>query len=911
MNSGKKWELDEENPVVQQQDSVSTEGLGSQPDLGLQDWLNRFGSSLGENEAKRQFERWEKLQAKYVQLKEVSLRYQSLNLFEAQALLDRAANVLRQDGDYRVVVIGETGAGKSSLLNALLQDRLLLTGGGAAITGTATYVYPNQNTASDKAELSLRTQDEFKPLLLGVAGHYLDEQTRASLFGDEANITAAQVVQLATKGEIAQRLGNTITNNKRQRIQEEILDIAKTWNQIEIIEKSVKKTFQLPGEKDELNTYLEEGSSRNEKGSSTRIIPAIKCAKYYLKQKNNSYLNGKTSSNVVFIDVPGSAAKTLRHTEILQQEVKNANAVVFVVKPDRPAEEEGTSIANLLDQYLFRGYTIEEKSKFANRVFIVVNKADQIKSKEDESRLKRSLLELCEIIGNKSLLESRCLRIVAEKSVLALIRRQSIELVDEREKNFYATLAKCSVEDLSSVDPSRLDEESGIPNLLKELNTFLSKDRIRLMHDEGELLLEKAENDIKSICGQILGLEHLEISTERLERIGLREKGFCDQILEQDRKELDKARKDLIEFVKNWINSKEHQEKVSHKVTSIFTQLKDSIKEPAKRLLDPENYRDGALHISISYVTGKSYPNVDFPFLLLSTEEKFHRSVEENSRELADYYFHEFDVRVRDIKISELIEQKSYGQEYIKELAPDEEIQQSKQQVYGNFQAICRWVLMYELLKMPIDLPLDPSKDDVSYNLSVKTFQEAFKEIAPELISLGSDAIQSMVDGILPLPLKKFIEVFANLVEQKVEEQTSESTEKQPSKQQVPILKKNKQHRPEKLLDKADLETKVIEYGENNDPEKLTELLQEQFAFRYSVAVSTALMYLERLFRYELGKYYQKLDEITNRLIGMHQSAVNLNHGDIREQLGKKHPDMSQKFQDASNCLRELLRPNS
>lgn len=538
--------FDKENPASRPRDSQPGKGSDDQSNLDCQNWLSRFGSSLGETEARKQFERWTKLQRKCAELQEVLSQYQSLDLSKAKKLLDRADNVLRQDRDYQVVVIGETGAGKSSLLNALLQERLLLTGGGAAITGTAIYVYPNQNVDFDKAELSIRTQDEFKPLLLGVASHYLDEQTRASLFGDEASITAAKVIDLATNEDIAKKLPDNVPIDKRKRIVDEILDIANTWQKIDNIKTSIKIEFQLPKDQKELNTYLEEGGSRNGKENPERVIPAIKCAKYYLKPKDSSYLNGKTSSNVVFIDVPGSAAKTLRHTEILRQELKNANAVVFVVNPNRPAEEEGTSIANLLDKYLFSGYTAEEKSKFANRVFIVVNKADQIKSEEDETRLKKSLSELCEIIGDTNLLKSRYFRIVAEKSVLALILRQKIKLTDEIEKDFYATLAKCHVDNLGKANPNKLDEESGIPSLLKELNTFLSKDRVKLMLDEGELFLEKAENDIKLTCRQILGLEHQEISSEQLDGLGLTTKVFCDQTLEQDRKELEKARKALI-----------------------------------------------------------------------------------------------------------------------------------------------------------------------------------------------------------------------------------------------------------------------------------------------------------------------------------------------------------------------------
>lgn len=868
----------------------------------LQKWLQQFSISFGKELAIKQFEHWKKLQDKHIELQQILSKYLNIDFSKAQNFLDRAGHILRYDDDYKVVVIGETGAGKSTLLNAMLQERLLKTGGGAAITGTAIYVYPNQDIEHNQAEIFLRDEDEFKPLLIDISSQYLDNNARDELFGSEENITAAQVFRIAKDNQIIKHLGNIFSENEKQNIQDEILDIAATWMKIETIQKETKTKFKLPEELDELNSYLEEGGNINLRESFSRIIPAIKYAKFYLKCTDNSYLNENVSSNIVFVDVPGSAAKTLRHSEILRQEVKKANVIILVVKPDRPAEKEGASLANLLEQNLFKDYKPEEKRKFASRVFLVVNKADQIKNEEDKSRLNKSLLQLCDVIGDKKLLDDRCIEVIAEKSILALICRENIEIKTDQERRYYASLATCPVEELSNIDDTKLDNESGIPTLIEKLSDFLSKERVKLMLDEGEILLEKCVHSIKSTCSQILSLDPSTISTNHLGTISLKEKTFCYQTLEQDRQDLDTAKEELFVLVEDWIKSQEHQEKVSHKITSIFTTLKDSIKTPANYLLDKKNHKEGVLNISTSYITGKSYPNVDFPLLLLRIEEKFHRAVEENIKELADYYFHGFDSKVNILEIDALLEEKSYGQKYIEDIAPSTTMKNQRKRVHENLQAICRWILMYELLKMPIDLPLDPSRDDTSHNLLVHAFQETFKEIAPELVSLGGDTIQSMLDDILPLPLKRFIEVFSNLMKEKLEDKLEESAEKQNS-----ATKRNKQTLPEKLLDKKELERKVIEYGKKKKIDELIELLQEQFAFRYSIAISVSLIYLERMFRYELGKYYLRLEEISNLLLGMHRSAVDLNYEDIREQLGKKHPDMSLKFQEASLCLKEIL----
>ena len=81
--------FDKENPASRPRDSQPGKGSDDQSNLDCQNWLSRFGSSLGETEARKQFERWTKLQGKCAELQKVLSQYQAGTLMPPTPLMVR------------------------------------------------------------------------------------------------------------------------------------------------------------------------------------------------------------------------------------------------------------------------------------------------------------------------------------------------------------------------------------------------------------------------------------------------------------------------------------------------------------------------------------------------------------------------------------------------------------------------------------------------------------------------------------------------------------------------------------------------------------------------------------------------------------------------------------------------------
>lgn len=868
-------------------------------------FIQKFSSSLGERDATRHCARWQDLNAKCISLQRVISMYSDIGLHQPAELLSRAQQMLCLNDEYRVVIIGETGAGKSTLLNALLQKRVLVTGGGAAITGAAIYIYPESNSSEyDKAEIVLRDVDEYRQLIFDIIDRELGLDAHKRYFNNPSSVTPDDVIQLAHQYDSTRHKLPDWKQKKAARVEAEVIDIAKTWKR-SVASSAQKRLFVLPRDQDELNRLLDESSDFN-RNEQTRIIPAIKYAQCVLRKNLSSYICGKISDNIVFVDVPGSAAKTYRHLDILHQEIKRASVVILVVRPDRPAEEEGTSIANLIQDALFRGYSEEEKGRFAKRVFIVVNKEDQLTSDEDKERLHASLSDLCNIIGDSTLINTRCVKVTAEKSILAHILREKEQIRDATQRKFYSSLAHCAVESLSSINPDILDVESNVPVLLEQLSKFLSTERVRLMLDESEFLFNKAKEQARFVCCDVLGINSEDLSLDQLEGGSLKQHAFWERTLQHDEQHLKKVRTQLRDRIEQWLSNDQHREAIAHHIAVVYTELSEALGRPIQRLLDADNVREAALRISTSSMTGISYASVSSDYLLLSTEQNFYQLVEKEITKVAEYYLHELDRGLQEIQLLSLLEEKSYGQAYTEIKEPvTATVTRHCLKLKEAFREATRAITLYELFKMPIELPLE-HQGTVNIALATETFEKSLQELAPEIINLGRDVVLQVVQSMLPAPLQRFLEIVRDIAVQKNVSVTEGGSDTKEASSLKPVTVEWA-HAPVKLLDKSDLVSHVQKYGSVRDSRKLNEILQQQFAFRYAIALSSSLIYIERMFRYECGKLDTEIERATEELLKGHRSAVYLGYGTIREKIESIHANESQGFDRASRCLREIL----
>ena len=101
---------------------------------------NDWFSGLEQEMLQKNFCYWEELEQRSKKFEDILNRKPILpNTKEAH---QKAALKLDFSKPYRIVVIGESGAGKSSTINALLGRNNLVTGAGGAITGVPVYVFP-------------------------------------------------------------------------------------------------------------------------------------------------------------------------------------------------------------------------------------------------------------------------------------------------------------------------------------------------------------------------------------------------------------------------------------------------------------------------------------------------------------------------------------------------------------------------------------------------------------------------------------------------------------------------------------------------------------------------------------------------------------------------------------------------
>ncbi len=394
---------------------------------------------------------------------------------------------------YRIAVIGESGSGKSTMLNAMLGRDLLLAREGKAATGAALNIFLNAQTANqEKAVIKFRNDANIRRLI------------KDELF-ERYNLERYKpnVVNLITS-KIDQRFLQIFKG-----LEPDFIDIAETREQfsklhkelVNVIEQFVKnpdldtEELSLAKESDaeKLRELIDENSALNKSGE--RRIGLVQSVTYNI-HPNSTSANLETlqlPKNVCLVDLPGLGDNPL-HDIIISEGIKDADAVVFILRPPRIELASDKYLLERVKKYI----SFEGNIESGERIFFVLNAMDQVLSEttlKDVSDLVERIApnytkaDFVKRSGNKPYFTTSAL------AALLSQREISGEIInDQKLKKAYIGIKETL--NVKDKDSKSVLKASQIPKLVEELSKFARERRIERQIDDGEIAISGIVNKL-------------------------------------------------------------------------------------------------------------------------------------------------------------------------------------------------------------------------------------------------------------------------------------------------------------------------------------------------------------------------------------------------------------------------------
>jgi len=793
-----------------------------------------FGG-LTEANLERSYAEWQRLDQQQNDLGMIlnGCAKQHLDLSSFFEDLEKAKRELDYKVPYRIVVVGDTGAGKSTLINAILGRDLLLRGSGGAVTGAATYIYSAQ--AEEKQQICYRDGKDFLDLVQNIAQRYqITDLPSDSIISIENMINSGQLRTLLDLREL----------ENREQLFKDIKDIVDTWARLRAL-NLVGKAAEMT-DKQALAEWIEENSERNQ-SENTRIVPGIAKVEYFLK---DDPAQKGILKEVVLIDTPGLGAKTLRHQQILQDEVKKAHAVILVVGARRP-EQGANSVASLIKEKLLAGFSDEDQNKFASKVFLIINNIDEIRSDGDIKRLNKSIEDVAGNIspsywalyaapnrrnqGFGPNVDQRCFETVADAALFAQIktslrfkRGEGLERGDEEQFHKHVARIRQRYPQDSRSDEDILREDSNVSLFTRELYTFLSKGRLNLMLEQAKVLLNGIADKLRKQCEDTLHELLRDVGYDRKQKIEeIRAKlprlilDICEKQLEQDAKDLKECYRVVIKQLNEWRRSEEYDDKREIEEFSIYAFMDKAVSERLDKLLYSKIVQQFYNPITgDSLVDGLPLP------ILQEAERALLAELEQRAAILAHFYFEKFDDLVLNQGLYRLLREKAYDQEYIGEAKIIAQLEEKCRFIHEEYSAICRHILLYEVMQWLFVLT---SQHNLTQDEKTQASQEKAQLLAEITAAFAQPNFQNLIND------------------------------------------------------------KVI----------------EELRVRSSTAFDQALPLLEDLFFYQLDKYGLDFERVINDLYAEHKSHVRDDQKceDLQKKLMRRDYEKVERF----NCALEVL----
>ncbi len=308
-----------------------------------------------------------------------------------EPLLARAEKALDYKRPYRIAVIGTTGVGKSTLINALLGRKLVLVKDvGKPATGTALEIFLDLPPGGEEtARVTYRTDSNVRALV----GEFLSRFDIApAALPDALDKSYVKKLRALEPGD---QLGEQ-TRQEFEGLRDSLADIVDQF--LAVNPKTLLTEYKLsnPRHVEDLMALTDENSALN--SGPGRCVGLVRSVAYHIKPAPNrqSLKTLHLPHNVCLVDLPGLDGSPL-HDIIITEGIKEADAVIFILRPPRILNRGDAYLLNRVRKYISLDGAIDA----AERVFLVLNAVDDITRDDHHTieNLPRDMRDLMDLLA--------------------------------------------------------------------------------------------------------------------------------------------------------------------------------------------------------------------------------------------------------------------------------------------------------------------------------------------------------------------------------------------------------------------------------------------------------------------------------------------------------------------------------